>query len=899
MKVTSEALKRLGVSFVRESSGIAEYTLTSNGLKILLLEHHLAPVVTTMIMYRVGSRNEGVGFTGSTHFLEHMMFKSTHEHDSALGTGFVDMLKPTGADYNAYTGADSTSYVICLPKEKLALALALEADRMRNLKLKDDERQSEMTVVRNEFEIGENDIDDVMHKRLMAIAYAEHPYHHPIIGWRDDVEQVPLARMQEFYDTFYHPNNATLIIAGDIDAEQTLQLVQTAFGHIPPAQRPFPSVYTREPVQTGACSFELKRDGMDNPKLVIGFPIPAASHPDHHALAVIVDLLGGDDQTSSRLYDALVEPQLALECGSYASASRDPDLFTISVTPTGYDKMKLVEKAIYAELDKLKRRGAGRRELARAKRANRSRNAYADADPMKRAEAICEAEAIADWTWQVEYDDKYDAVTNDDIKRVARTYFDFDKSTTGRSVAPARKRKREAAGDTTGATSNSSAIETIVLPEHLQPAPAGARDVVKPTSYTSKVERFRLANGLKVLLLPVDGCGVVSVSGAIRAGVSLAERTNCMVPEITAKMLKAGAWEVNKREIAERLEEIGCDLDFSIDEFAVTFDSTFMTSAMEDYLKLLGAVIRSPRMAPAELRRVKGDVEAEARANIGESSTTASIKLLQALYPRNHVFYRQSLKTEQKHARKTTIKEVRNFHAQHYVPKATVLAIVGDFDVAVLKAQLEAVFGDWTGGKRAPIVVPEVSLPDEKRRINVPLSGKSSVDIVIGVPVSLKISDSDFTAAQIANAVLGVDTLSSRLGVAVRTKYGLTYGVTSSFDDVRFGQAPWQIQLSVNPANVEKALKVVDAVVEDFLANGITERELADEAGRLYGQFVVALRSTSGLAETLCAREFRGAPLSGLDRQWQRLHAVTVEQVNAAMRKHLRFDRAVTVVVGK
>jgi zinc protease len=900
MRVSTEALERLGVRFVRESSGIAEYTLTSNGLKILFLKHHLAPVVTTMIMYRVGSRNEGVGYTGSTHFLEHMMFKSTHEHDSASGTGFVDMLKHTGADYNAYTGTDSTSYVICLPKEKLGLALALEADRMRNLKLREDERISEMTVVRSEFEIGENDIDDVMSKQLMAIAYAEHSYHHPIIGWRDDVEFMPLIRMQEFYDTFYWPDNATLIVSGDFDAEEALNLVHSSFGKIPRAPRPIPTVYTREPRQCGARSFELKREGMDNSKLVIGFPIPAATDPDHHVLALIEDILGGADQNSSRLYNALIEPNLALECSSDAAATRDPNMFTINVTLNGYEKGKLAERAIHAELERLKRKPVGQRELARLKRANRNRAADHKSDPMKHADTICDAEAIADWTWTIDYDDKYDAVTSADIMRVARQYFDIDTSTTGRTVKPNKPRRKKSTVDTTVATRATNVPEGFVLPNH---SGAGASivaqgAVVKPTNIAEKVEKFMLANGLKVLILPAPGTGIVSVSGAIRAGSMLAGSVNSMVPELTAKMLKAGSWGLGKREIANRLDAIGCELGFAIDDFAVTFDSTFMSESVDDYLTLLGTVVRQPRFAPAELRRCKNDTVAEARANKGESSVAGTIKLMQTLYPRKHLFYRQSLVTEEKHSKLTNVKDVRDFHAKHYSPRGTVLVIVGDVQVDQLKERLEAVFGDWKGNRPSPIIVPSVQLPEQAKRINVPMPGKSSVDIIIGVPLSLKKSDSEFAAVEIANAALGIDTLSSRLGVAVRTKYGLTYGVTSTFDDARFGQAAWLIQLSVNPDNVEKALTLVGLVVDDFIKNGITERELADEAGRLYGQHVVSLRTTSGLADTLCSRELRGAPLRNLDREWKRLHSVTVQEVNDAMRKHLRFDKAVTVVVG-
>ena len=421
MKVTSEALERLGVRFVRESSGIAEYTLTSNGLKILFLEHHLAPVVTTMIMYRVGSRNEGVGFTGSTHFLEHMMFKSTHEHDSAKGTGFVDMLKPTGADYNAYTGADSTSYVICLPKEKLGLALALEADRMRNLKLRDDERESEMTVVRNEFEIGENDIDDVMYKQLMAIAYAEHPYHHPIIGWRDDVEQVPLARMQEFYDTFYHPNNATLVIAGDFNRDSVVTWVNRYFGGIPrgpqmPA-RPVVPAFT-----VARDTFLVQEDKVTLPRLYKTWHSVKLFHPDDAALDVLADVLAGDK--NSRLYKRLVfDMQVAQDVNAFQSSGMLDGFFQITVTPKpGQTPAKMAE-LVQEELEKIQRDGPTPRELARSLNTRRANFLDQLASVLGKADRLASYDYMAGTPDYAQQDlARYERVTAADVQRVANTY---------------------------------------------------------------------------------------------------------------------------------------------------------------------------------------------------------------------------------------------------------------------------------------------------------------------------------------------------------------------------------------------------------------------------------------------------------------------------------------------
>src|ERR687893_2500192 len=218
-----------GITFVTEADEIQEYRL-NNGMKVLLVENRVAPVATIMVLYKVGSRNEAVGYTGSTHLLEHMMFKGTPTFNKERNTQIAATLQKIGADFNATTWYDRTNYYETVPSDQLELAVKLEADRMRNSFIADSDRQSEMTVVRNELERGQNEPVLVLDEAVYAAAFREHPYHHPTIGWRADVENVPTARLKEFYDTFYHPNNATAIVVGDFDEAHALALVAKYFG---------------------------------------------------------------------------------------------------------------------------------------------------------------------------------------------------------------------------------------------------------------------------------------------------------------------------------------------------------------------------------------------------------------------------------------------------------------------------------------------------------------------------------------------------------------------------------------------------------------------------------------------------------------------------------------------
>ncbi|HMO22832.1 MAG TPA: pitrilysin family protein, partial [Candidatus Melainabacteria bacterium] len=422
-------LADLGIIQGEEIKNVCEYTM-ENGLKVVLCENHAAPVVTFLVLYKVGSRNEGVGYTGATHFLEHMLFKGTKKHNADKGNGIDDLLTQIGAYWNATTWFDRTSYFEIVPREFFDLCTELEADRMRNLMLRQSDRDSEMSVVRNELERGENYPEEALEKELYAVAFREHPYHHPTIGWRSDVEGVPLDRLRKFYDTYYWPNNSTVVVLGDFKKEDALATIQKHFGKIKSSPEPIPQVYTTEPAQEGERRFEICRAG-DLPRVWMGFHVPEASHEHNYTLAAVRHILGSTYERSTRLYKALIETGLAVDVFCRHDELRDPGLFIIGASLNPGVKMKKVEETILAELEKLATDSVTEAELNRVKSANRKGTILAMADPSSLAFLIGEAESKADWKWLMRYDDRFEEISIEDVKEVTATYFTRTNRTVG------------------------------------------------------------------------------------------------------------------------------------------------------------------------------------------------------------------------------------------------------------------------------------------------------------------------------------------------------------------------------------------------------------------------------------------------------------------------------------
>jgi len=885
-------------------SGITEYKLPSNGLQVLLAERHHSPIVTVMVVYHVGSRNEAVGYTGSTHFLEHMMFKGTTKHDPLKGTGIDDILKPIGGINNATTFYDRTNYYETVPAQYMAVGLELEADRMRNALLRQKDRNDEMSVVRNELERNEDDPARIMDVNMFAHAFMAHPYHHPVIGWRSDVENVPTERLRQFYNDFYYPNNATLVVIGDFKTAEALKEIDRYFAPLPKAPRKFPPVYTTEQPQIGERRFTVQK-GEDLPKVVLGFHIPEATHKDTYPLEVAASLLGAENKQSSRLYKALVDTGLASDCYAYNYSLRDPGLFTLLATATPGTANEKLESTLLEQAQKLSTEPISDEELDKAKKSIWKRMKLDAADPMQMASQLAEAIAVADWKWWVDLEKNIKAVTKEDVARVAKQYFVRGKSTVGHYI-PTKKPEAKPTAEI------GSSVLDLIVPEPTigqaseapaSTAPSSVTSLTKPlaarASIAAQVKKKVLPNGMTVLVLPIKGTGVVSVAAKIRSGSYFHPPDFHSVPDFVADMLDKGSSKWSKDALAQQLEVMGTDLNFNARNFWIDFNSDIVKEDLPSFLSLVSDVVRNPLFPQEELDKSRKQENASIQANMADTGQVASNALYGALYKPDCVYYAPPFSEQVKQLEKITAEQLRKYHQEHISPANTIFAVVGDVDPNTAFDLVTQNFEKWTGPPADKISMEACSAditPGKKIEKNLP--DKTNVDVMMGTPAPLSIRSKDFYAASIANSALGHDTVSSRLA-ELRTKHGLTYGVGSYFTENAFENGAWVVQFSVNPDNLKKSVPVVDKIINDYIKSGITTKELSEEAQRLGGEYVVErMRTPRQLADAITKYEFLGLGAKFMDEYPTQLARVTKAEANAAIRKYFDPKRMVTSLAG-
>ena len=959
-----------GVRFVTAADGIEEYQL-DNGMKVLLLENRVAPVATVLVLYKVGSRNEAVGYTGSTHLLEHMMFKGTPTFNKARNTQIAATLQKIGADFNATTWYDRTNYFQTVPSDQLELAIRLEADRMRNSFIADEDRQSEMTVVRNELERGQNEPTEVLDEAVYAAAFREHPYHHPTIGWRADVEGVPTSRLKAFYDTFYHPNNATVIIVGDFERASVLELINKYFGAYPASEEPIPEVYTEEPQQQGERRLVIRRVG-ELPVVQIAFHTPgvlgqmnvlsneelarrAADPPAENDIYPLVVLsVALSHGITSRFYQSLVETQLAVHAYTNTDQHRDPGLFNaVAMVQPGGDPKK-VEEVILAELERVAREGLTEAEVEKAKQQIIAQQAYNSDGTYAIAVLLSEAEAVADWRFYKDYTTNIAKVTSEDTARVARKYFTEDNRTVGHFIPKPPGRNGIEGGngngtggaqpnlmrslfprgvkfyDEPGADEGSAAFErsneggrsegvgdvggsltqqdteqegsAIVEEAHgtksSDAAEANTPASARPSRLASKVSRTQLETGATLLVLENHATPTLSLRGSLRAGSYFEPRAKPGLASLTASMLERGTRRRDKLQIASDLESVGAEMDFSTDPFAVTFSARSLSKDLPLLIETLAEELREPAFPADELEKLKQQTIASIQEQQANTRYRGYERFTGMIFDAEHPFYVPPGERLMESISSITVEDVRAFYEKYYGGRSLIIAVTGDVQTDEVRAQFAATFDSFSGPESVDINVQDPSQQTGARREVVLLKEKASVDVLIGTAAPLRRDSADYYAAMIANSALGQSTLSSRLGLQVRDREGLTYGINSVFRAPSLAAGPWYVGVTVNPQNVEKAINSALSVLRDYVENGIRPEELADEKSSAIGSFKVGLATNAGLARALWNAEFYGLGVDYIDRYPQIIEAVTVEQVNAAIRKYFRPDHLTVVVAG-
>jgi zinc protease len=862
------------------AAGIRE-TVLPNGLKVLTKEVHSAPVVSFSVWYKVGSRNEHTGITGVSHLLEHLMFKGTKKY--ALGE-ISRTLFANGADFNATTSYDWTNYYETIASDRLEMAMAIEADRMANSRIDKADLISEMTVVRSELEGYENDPEELLSQAVTAAAFQAHPYQWPIIGWRKDVENVSRDAIYRYYKAHYGPNNATVVIVGDFDTEPALAMVRKHFGSLAPAPTP-PQVYTHEPPQRGERRVTVRRPGT-LPVVMMAYKGPEGKHPDFYAIDALQMVLSSGK--ASRLYQALVEKEIATEADGGAQTLRDPYLFSFYATAREKVTAERVEAALMAEIERVKKEPVSAEELSRAKSQIEAEFVFSNDSVSDQAEQIGYWDMTIDWRYLETYLDRIRSLTAADLQRVAQKYLVTEARTVGHFIPTS-----EAAPTGPPPGESSARVEPSKRGDRPIPLPKPSKTRSAPRAVT----RFKLDNGISVIVQENHANPTFALRGSLSAGKIVEPKPG--LSGITTEMLTRGTEKRSALEFAAALENVGATLDASLNWLAADLTARAQSKDFDLVMEFLAEMLRQPAFPRAELDKLKGQLLADLEQEKDDPAEIAARAFNRAVYPPGNPLRMLTLEESKKAYTALTREDLERFYREQYGPEGMILVIVGDVKADRVREALQRHLGSWLKNPKARLVrAADVPLQAKPLKQVIRVPDKSETAILWGHAGALKRKDPDYYATEVLNMILGGGgALNSRLGNSIRDELGLAYDVYSSYHADLFS-GPFQVALGTNPANAAKAVARLEVEVRRILTQGVTQREVEEAVAYLTGSFPVSLETNSGVAGILWEAEFYNLGPSYIEKYADYYRAVTVAQVNQAARKHLRPDRAIQVIVG-
>lgn len=872
---------------VTSVEGITEYRL-ANGLKLLVFPDPAASTITVNMTYLVGSRQEGAGEGGMAHLLEHMLFKGSPRH-----TNIPQELTEHGARPNGTTSWDRTNYfeTFQASDENLRWALDLEADRMVNSFIRGSDLASEFSVVRSEFEAGENRPASVLFQQTMGAAYRAHSYGRPVIGNRSDVEHVPVESLQVFYRKYYQPDNAVLTVAGRVDEAQIVTLVQQYFGAIPKPTRVLSPTWTIEPAQDGERQVAVRRVG-DVRLLIAMYHVPEGASADDAPLDVLATLLG--DAPSGRLYRALVDSRLATQVSARTLSLHDPGLFYASAVLGGAADEEAARKAL---LDTLEQAAATPPTVAEVDRARTRLLNQLDQtlrDSTRVGLVLSDAIAQGDWRLLFKSRDRLRAVTPADVQRVAAAYLKPSNRTLGAFVPTAKPDRAEvpAKVDVAALLEGYKGDPTMAAGEAFDPSPANIE---------SRTRRYATPAGAKVALLAKKTRGAaVRATLRLHFGTLQALQGQSPAAEMAGAMLMRGTQKHTRQQLQDELDRLQARMSVGgdADGASVTIETT--RDRLPEVLKLAAEVLREPSFPADEFETLRRQWLTGLEASRSDPSTLASLRLDRALYdfPRADPRHRATLAEQIEDAQGVKLEDARAFHQRFYGASNAEIAIVGDFDPAPVQAALDAGFGSWRSPQPyAPVLEGFERRAAVNERIETP--DKANANFLAAERIELRSDDADYPTLVLGNYLLGGGFLNSRLATRIRVKDGLSYGVGSRLtasSEERNGR--FQVSAIAAPQNVAKVEAAMREELARALKDGFTAEEVAAaQAGWLQAQ-QVNRAGDAALASLLASRDHEGRTLAWDAGFEARVKAATPQSVGEAMRRHLDPSRLSIVKAG-
>jgi zinc protease len=899
--------------------GITEYEFP-NGLRVLLYPDPANPKITVNVTYLVGSRHEGYGETGMAHLLEHMNFIQTTN-----GREIKKEIVDHGAQWNGTTSYDRTNYFETFPASEpnLKWALGLETDRMVNVKMDKALLDVEMTVVRNEFERGENSPRNVLEERVVATAYLWHNYGKSTIGSRQDIERVPIGRLAAFYRKFYQPDNAVVTIAGAVDPAKALADVAETLGRLPRPTRVLEPTYTVEPVQDGERTVELRRVGSGQ-EIIMAYHAPSAAQSDSAALQVLSAIMsggggfggrggggGGGGGATGRLSKALVDNKKALNASMNFRPLHDPGFVLVSAGLSKDQSLDEVRKIMLETIDGIINEPPTKEEVERAKTRLVRRLEQTMSDAQQLGLALTTPVSQGDWRLMFYEHDRLNEVTPDDIVRVAKLYFKADNRTVGVFI-PTASPDRTTVPDTPDLDKLLNGIKssvTVSRGEAFEPTPANIE---------KRMIRNQLANGMKLAILPRKTTGGnVSAVIEIHFGDETSLAGKAAVAQMTSALLMRGTKSKTRQQLQDEMDKLDARITVGgggggfggrgggggggggASVAGITTSIDVKAANFIPALKLAAEMLREPAFPEKDFEQIQKQRIGALESVRTDPAQLAAQFLARRLspYPKGHPLYTGTGDEQAEEWKSVTLDDVKKFYAQFYGANHGEFVILGQIDSdAVMKAANESL-GNWNSQAAYRLMRSSYAKgAGVNQKIETP--DKENAQFEAGMRIQLSDEDADYPAMLLANYMFG-GSIAARMPNRIRNLEGLSYGASSRFSAPADGDAAtFAATVSSNPVNTPK----VESSFLDELNKAIQKGFTAEEVETGKKAYIDAIRvgrsQDQALLRSIAAREQRGRTMKWDEQLESRIQSLTVEQVNAAFRKHVDASQLAVVKAG-
>ncbi|GIU79499.1 MAG: peptidase M16 [Bryobacteraceae bacterium] len=855
--------------------GITEYRL-DNGLRVLLFPDPSKSTITVNVTYMVGSRHEDYGETGMAHLLEHLLFMGSKNHPD-----IKKELQDRGARPNGTTWYDRTNYfeTFAASEDNLAWALSMEADRMVNSFVAKKDLDSEMTVVRNEMEAGENSPPRVLLERVLSTAYLWHNYGKSTIGARSDVERVPIERLQAFYRHFYQPDNALLVVAGKFDEAKTLALIQKTFGAIPRPQRQLRRTYTVEPVQDGERAVTVRRVG-DLQYVGAAWHIPPGSHEEYAAVEMAVEILG--DQPSGRLYKALVETKKAATVNMSSFQLRDPGFAYAQASVRMDSSLEDARKTLLDTIAEIKSRPFTKEELERQRTRWLKNFELKMNDPQDVALELSEWQAMGDWRLMFLHRDRIEKVALEQVQKAAEKYFIPSNCTVGLFI-PEKEPVRAQVPEP-------PEVEKIVEGYTGRAVVSqGESFDASPANIDRRTIRGEIAGGLRIALLPkkTRGSQVTAVL-SLHFGDENNLREKSFVGGLTGQMLMRGTAKRTRQQIRDELDRIKAQVNVGGNASGASARITTTRENLPAAIDLVFEMLKESVFPENEFDQLKRQVLASLEGAKSQPQTIASTALQRHLvpYPKGDVRYVPTVEEQIEGIQSVTLDQVKQFHAQYYGLAEGELAVIGDFDPESVQQQIARLARDWKSRQNYARILRKY-LPVKPAAASFETPDKANAMWMAGAAFRLTDADPDYPALVFGNYLLG-QGMNSRLFARIRNKEGLSYGVGSQLIAGAEDDHSLFIAFAIcAPENAPKVEASFRDEMKKILTEGFTAEEI--EAGKKswLQSRQVSRENDEELVSRLVSRTYERRTMAFDAELEEKVKALTPDQVRAAMAKYL------------